>query len=264
VEVGGGAVVRGEFRKADLAGSSELLVYLVREPGKEPDEGTVGADAANPNQAALLRARYRVSLGADADAAARALVVGRVRRASETLAFEPDGRFIPPCATVMAHSELYAGWAALHGEVVALAGVYAELHRTVARYAERVGERGVDTAADREILAFIERAVLALDGCAYETADPAIPPAHLFREVERAARRVAIALDLSGATQLYIQSLTAADAGYAALLEEERQALSRGREWRPREELRRSLERARETLGRLRALCEALEGKYVD
>lgn len=264
VDVGGGSAVRGEFRKADLAGATELLVHLVRDEGKEPDAETIGKDTANPDQAALLRPRIRVSLGAPADVAPRSLVVGRIRRAAATLAFEPDGRFIPPCASVLAHSELYAEWAALHGDVVALAGGYAELHRTVARYAERVAQRGVDTAADREILAFVERAVLALDGCAYETLDPALPPEHLFREVERAARRVAIALDLSAATQLFIQSLTNADAGYVALLEEERRALSSGREWRPREELRHSLERADKTLARLRALCQALEGKYVD
>lgn len=264
VEVGGGDVVRGEFRKPDLAGATELLVHVVRDEGKEPDDDSVGADAANPDQPALLRPRWRVSLGAPADVAPRALVVGRIRRTSQALAFEADGGFIPPCASVMAHSEMYSGWASLHGEVVALAGEYAELHRTVARYAERVAQRGVDTVGDREILAFVERAVLALDGCAYATLDPAQAPGHLFREVERAARRVAIALDLSTATQLFVQSLTAVDAGYVGLLEEERQALSRGRDWQPGGELRHSLDLAAQTLARLRALCRALEGKYVD
>ncbi|HEX2202301.1 MAG TPA: type VI secretion system baseplate subunit TssK, partial [Longimicrobium sp.] len=193
VDVGGRDVARGEFRKADLAGATELLVHLVREEGKEEDDGSVGGDPANPARAALLKPRFRVALGAGADVAARAVVVGRLRRASETLAFEPDGRFIPPCATVMAHSEMYAGWSATQTEVVRLAGQFAELHRAVARYAAQVGQRGVDTRDDREILAFVERAVLALDECAYETLDPALPPEHLFRHVERAARRVAVA-----------------------------------------------------------------------
>lgn len=264
VDVGGGDAVRGEFRKDALAGADELLVHLVCERGREEDPASVGADTANPNQAALLRARYRVALGADADVAARAVVVGKLRRASGTLAFEPDGRFIPPCATTLAHSEMYAGWSSVQNETVQLAGQFAELHRVVARYAEQVESRGVDTRDDREILAFVERAVLALDGCAYETLDPAIPPERLFREVERAARRIAIALDLSGATQHFFQTLSGIDADYGALLEEERRALARGREWRPREELRHSLQRAGQTLLRLRSLCEALEGKYLD
>ena len=264
VEVGGDDAARGEFRKADLAGLTEVLVYVVRDGDKEEDPASVGADPANPTQAALRRARHRVALGADGEAAAHALAVGRLRRASGTLAFEPDGRFIPPCATVLAHSELYAGWSALHNEVVQLAGRYAELHRAIAWYAEQVAQRGVDAHDDREVLAFVERAVLALDGCAYETLDPAIPPDQLFREVERAGRRIAVALDLSAATRHFFQTLSGADASYAVLLEEERQALSRGRERRTREELRPALERAGETLTRLRRLCDALEGKYLD
>lgn len=264
VDVGGGDAVRGEFGKDTLAGTDELLVHLVCERGREEDPASVGADTANPNRAALLRTRYRVALGADADVAARSVVVGKLRRASGTLAFEPDGRFIPPCATVLAHSEMYAGWSSLQNEVVQLAGQFAELHRVVARYAEQVESRGVDTRDDAEILAFVERAVLALDGCAYETLDASITPERLFREVERAARRIAIALDLSGATQHFFQTLSGLDADYGALLEEERRALARGREWRPREELRHSLQRTGQTLLRLRSLCEALEGKYVD
>ncbi|HEX2207626.1 MAG TPA: type VI secretion system baseplate subunit TssK [Longimicrobium sp.] len=264
VEIGGGDVAPGEFRKADLAGLTEVLVYVVREAEKEEDPASVGGDPANPTQAALRRARYRVALGADGEAAAHALAVGRLRRASETLAFEADGRYIPPCATVLAHSELYAGWSALHNEVVQLAGRYAELHRAIAWYAEQVAQRGVDAHDDREVMAFVERVVLALDGCAYETLDPAIPPDQLFREVERAGRRTAVALDLSAATRHFFQTLSGADASYAVLLEEERQALARGRERRTREELRPALERAGETLTRLRRLCDALEGKYLD
>lgn len=264
VEVGGGDAARGEFRKADLAGLTEVVVHLVREPRSEEDPSSVGMDPANPTQAALRRAGYRVALGADGDTALHALAVGRLRRASATLAFEADGRFIPPCATVLAHSELYAGWLALHNGVVQLAGRFAELHRAVAWFAEQVSQRGVDARDDREVLAFVERAVLALDGCAYETLDAAMPPGQLFREIERAGRRIAVALDLSAATRHFFQTLAGADASYGVLLEEERQALAHGRERGVREEMRPALERAGWTLERLRRLCDALEGKYVD
>lgn len=264
VELGGGHVARGEFRRGALDGVHEVWIYVVREGGKEADPASEGADLANPNQASLLRPRYRVELGAGADVAQHALAVGRLRRAAETLAFERDGRAIPPCATVLAHSEMYAGWVSVRNEVVRLAGAYAELHRAAARFAAQVEARGIETRDDREILAFVERTVLALDGCAYAILDPAIPPDHLFREVERAARRVAIALDLSGATQHFFEMLSGADADYTGLLEEERSALTRGREWRSREELRTALERVEHTLVRLRRLGEALEGKYVD
>lgn len=264
VELGDGHVARGEFRRGALEGVQEVWIYVVREGSREQDPASEKADLSNPNQAMLLRPSYRVELGAGADVEPHAVAVGRLRRASATLAFELDGRVIPPCVTVLAHSEMHAGWLSLRNEVVRLAGSYAELHRAAARFATHLESRAIDTRDDREILAFVERTVLALDGCAYAILDPSIPPGLLFGEVERAARRVAISLDLSGATQHFFHTLSEADAGYAGLLEEERRALTRGREAQSRSELRPALERAEQTLARLRRLGEALEGKYVD
>src|SRR6185437_2907314 len=94
--------------------------------------------------------------------------------------------------------------------------------------------------------------------------DPAMSPFAFFQQVDRCGRRIAVALDLSASTQSFFQTLTGADASYATLLEEERQALSTRRELSPRDDLRHSLERAEQTIGQLRRLCEALEGKYLD
>jgi hypothetical protein len=253
-----------EVDKAALAGVNESLVYVVRTGEKEEDPASVGEDDANPTHAALRRPSYAVRLGADPEVAEHALVVGRIRRVSETLGFDADGHFIPPCAFVLAHSALHGGWNRLRADVADLAGRYSELHRTVAAYAEQIALRGVDTTSDRDVLAFVERAVLALDHCAYEILDASMPPQRLFQQIDRAGRRVAIALDLSAATRLYFRSLTGADAGYDTLLEEERQSLASRREWSPREDVRYSLERSEQTLGRLRRLFEALEARYVD
>src|SRR5687767_13162581 len=138
VEITDQNIARGEFRKADLAGLNELLVFVQRSGGKEEDAASVGLDPANPNQAALRRPRYRVHLGAEADQLAASLAVAQIRRASQTLSFELDGQFIPPCATVLAHSALYSSWLGLQAEVLQLAGQFAELHRTVARYADQI------------------------------------------------------------------------------------------------------------------------------
>ena len=264
VEVDRGCPVHGEFGRRDLAGATGLLVYLHVTGEREPDPASIGADPANPSQAAARRPRLRLLLGAEADEAVSSLVVGRIHRAAETLHFEVDGGFIPACVSVAAHSALCSAWSRIHTQVVHLSGRFAQLHRMAARYADQVARRGVDTRADLEVLAFVERAVHALDACAYETLDPALAPARLFQEIDRAGRRVALALDLSTATRAFFATFAGADAGYAVLLEEERGSLSSGRRLSPRADLRVPLTRAEATLVRLADLCQALEGKYVD
>jgi hypothetical protein len=260
VEVDRGCVVSGDFARGELAGATELLVYLNVTGEREADPESIGGDTANPNQAAARRPRLQLLLGAEADEAVSSLVVGRIRRAAETLHFEVDGAFIPACVSVAAHSALHSAWARIHAEVVHLSGRFAQLHRMVARYVDQVARRGVDTHTDLDVLAFVERAVLALDGCAYETMDPALAPARLFREIDRAGRRVALALDLSAATQLFFTTLAGTDASYAVLLEEERNSLAAQRQISPRADLRESVARADATLVRLADLCQALEG----
>jgi len=264
VEITEAAPLRTTVAKDTLAGATELLVSLVATDGKSEDPNSVGADPANPSLPAWARPAHEIALGVAADLVPQALVVGRIRRASATLNFELDPRFIPACAMVLAHSELHAAWQKMHAELVQIAGGFSALHRTVAGYVDKVARRGIDTRADMDILSFIERAVMALDTCAYETQDPSQSPQSLFQQIERAGRRAALALDLSPSTRDFIGTLSGADAGYGALLEEERQLLSAGREIDSREDLRDALERAEETVGRLRRLAGALQGKYLD
>ena len=68
-----------QVNRSDLAGISDLLVYLVRRPEKEPDPDSVGRDQANPNQAAYSRTRYEVRLGISADLASSSVAVARLR-----------------------------------------------------------------------------------------------------------------------------------------------------------------------------------------
>ncbi|MEZ4422243.1 MAG: type VI secretion system baseplate subunit TssK [Gemmatimonadota bacterium] len=264
VEVAPEAPLRARFDKAGLGGQDVVLIHVLATGDREEDDASVGADPANPLQAALLRPRYEVRLGVEADARAGAIVVGRCRRASETLQFELDGEFIPPCVTVAAHSQLFAGWKRLRLGILDLAGRYAELHRVVAHWIQNVGQRGEDVRGDREILAFLERAALGLDTCAYETMDPNVAPERFFQQVDRAGRRAALALDLSPETQLFLRTLTGADARYGALLEDEARSLSASRDIGRLDDLGQALTEAEATLTRLRRLQEALEGRYVD
>lgn len=264
VEIGGAGPVRAEVPKGQLAGITSALVHVLVTGQREPEPDTVGRDDANPSQAAFERPRYEVRLGVPADVAASTLVVGRVRRASESLGFELDAQFIPACASMLGHSSLFAGWQRLQSDLALLAQAFGELHRATGRTADQLARRGVDVRADLDVLAFVERAVLALDHAAYETIDPAASPGHVFQAIDRAGRRVALALDLSPSTQLYFQTLAGADASYTALLEEERSLLGGRRQLTGREDLGEALARAQDTVTRIRRLLQALEGRYLD
>jgi len=264
VEIDESRVIQADFARGDLAGLSDSLVYVVRTPEKEQDPESVGADSANPNQAAWNRVRYEVRLGITADLTAMSLAVGRIRRASETLGFELDSQYIPPCASLLAHTSLFSAATKLQAEARLLVGEFQLVHEMAGKYAERIASRGVDTRGDLDIRAFVERAVIALETCVYETADLTVSPYRFFQQIERTGRMVALALGLSASSREFFKALAQVDASYSELLQAEQGALAVQRELDRREPLRSLVERATETLQRLRQLVEALAGKYVD
>jgi hypothetical protein len=264
IEIDESRTVTGDWRRADLAGLTDVVVYVVRTGQREPDPDSIGVDPANPNQAGLNRMQYEVRLGIPAELAASSLAVARLRRASETLGFETDGQYIPPSASLLAHSGLHDAATKLQAAVRLIVNELVEIHRSAARYAERVAARGVDVRGDQDIRAFLERAVMALEACAHETADLAGPPRRFFQQIERANRLVALGLDLSASSRQFFKELSQVDASYSELLEAEHGLLGTQRELDPRSELRPLVIRATESLGRLRQLAEALAGKYID
>ena len=264
IDIGRGNTIRGSIRRADLAGLNEALLYVVHGGDREEDPESIGIDQSNPTQAAFRRAACTVRVGSDADTLPHALCVGRIKRQADSLGFELDPRFIPACATMLGHSQLYARWKELHAAVVALSQDFAELHRKCATYIAQVAQRGADVSHDRDILAFLERAVLGIDHCAYATFDATITPDTFFREIDRAGRRVALALDLSESTRLYFADLGEADATYSGLLEQERTSLMRPRELASNADLQLAVDRAELTVQRVRSLGDALDARYTD
>ncbi len=264
VETGPPRAVSREVPKSELVGQNELVVYLVRTGRDSEDPESVGSDEANPLQSAWVQDDLRLELGVRADELGEALAVGRIRRMAETQSFERDAMFIPACATMLAHSALFAGWRRIQDELRLLAGGFGELHRLVAQYVDQLARRGLDTRFDQSVSAFIERAVLALDAAVYDTMDPGASPTAVFQRIDRAGRQIALALDLSPSTREYLSMLSNAEGGYNTLLEEERGALSADRERVMRADLRLELTRAEQAVARVRSLLHALEGRYLD
>lgn len=264
VDVTPDASVSLTVSRGELSGLTAVRVYVVRDESTEEDPASLGLDPGNPNQAAFRRPAYRLELGARVESRARSLCVGQIVRSGQTVGFEQDPHFIPACYAMQSHSRLFAAWQAQQAELSLLAGQYAELHRRISAWVEKASLRGVDTRPDTGVREFVERAVLALDECAYDTLDSAMAPPRFLAAIDRAGRRTALALDLSTATRDYFQMLSDADAGYGSLLLEERGALAGSPDVQVGENLADGITRAGNTLQRLRRLVEALEAKYVD
>lgn len=264
VDIDETCIVRASVPREELAGLSEVLVSVSAGGNRIPDDATVGTDPQNPDQAALLKPHYELHLAAPAELSERALVVGRIVRTSTSAGFDRDGDFIPACVTVSSHSELYRGWQSTGEQIAQLSDRLVALHRVARDYMEHVGAYGFDTGGASDIISFVERAALALESCAYEVINPNMSPGDFFQQVSRLGHGVAVALEISPATRAFIGQLTELDVGYAGLLESERAQLARKRQWNPTEETRRSLNRCRETVGRLKEVVGALEGRFDD
>lgn len=262
------APVHGSFPRSALATVPSVLVHAVIGDEDEEVQSSVGIDESNPTMAAFRRPKVTLRLDLPADLASRAVVVGRLRRATNTDGFQPDPTFIPASVSMVAHSVLYLGWDRIKSDAANLAGAYADIHRTIARFIEELNRRviegrPVDVKPDLEVLSFVERSVLALDACAYDTIDPSVTPAQFFSAIDRTSRRVALALDLSPATRSYFGLLAQSDTSYGALVDEEI-VLSGQRASASYDDLAHSLERAERSLRNLRQLLHALSGKYLD
>ncbi len=264
IDVGGGSPLSEKFSKEALDGSASVVVYVVATGGTVEDPTSVGQDPANRNQAAYVQPELRISLGVSPEHAPQALAIGRLRRASATLGFEMDGSFIPACMTLLAHSQLYEGYRRIRSEVLSLAGRFTALHRVVAAWITGARQRSVDVRPDVDRLLFVGRAVAAVDDCAYALLDPTESPDTIFQQVDRMARRLALALDLSDSTQSFIRQLSQSDHSYETILEEESDLLAVDRQTRIGLDLAEPLSRAQAVVERAVRLTNALEAKYVD
>ena len=93
----------------------------------------------------------------------------------------------------------------IQAETRLLVGEFQLVHEKAGHFAERVASRGVDIRADLDIRSFVERAVLALETAAYETADLTVAPQRFFQQIDRANRLIALALSLSQSSRRTLQ-----------------------------------------------------------
>jgi hypothetical protein len=264
IEIDPSHAINVSVSKGQLEGSREVGVYITCKPHDKSVEDEF-EDPSNPQMRSSRRRNFEVKLDVSAEEAGHSVLLTRLVRSERGLHFERSAEFIPPCATLSAHSELIRSWRRITEQVSMLADRYAELHRAIGEYMKLAIDRGIETREDAETLGFVSRMVAALEDCAYQVLDPLQPPYRFFQQMYRLIRSAAIYLDLSPPTVSYFQMLgEAGETEFIPLLEQERQMLAMAREWSMHPDLGQDVQRILGGLQRLQRLEEALEGKYID
>ena len=264
VDVDPARPVRKNFAKKDIEGVSEATVYLVAYP-QEKDAADGPVDDANPQMQPIRRPAYSIALEARADDISYSLPLVRIKRPATGVAFEKSATYIPPCATLVAHSELTAGWRELIERAESLFNRYSGLYRAMQEYLGLFRERGIETEMDIETMHFVGRMTAALQDALYQMLDPVQPADQLFSALRKFFHTAAVYMDLSAPVeQYYGQLIETGETEFVSLLEQQKKLLSIRRRWGVNDDLRVELDQALGRLGALDRLELALEGKYVD
>lgn len=256
--------VHRTFDKAELDALSETGVYVVADPHeKDVLDGT--ADDFNPQMKTERRPHYKLTLQPPANHAPYAVAVARVRHQRYGSGFEKDPGFIPQCMTMSSYSELASAWRKINESMTLLAGRYTELHRATRDFLALFRERGIETEVDTEVVAFVDRIVIALQNCVYDLLDPVQPPARFFGKLRRFFHSAATYLDLSPAVQQYFDTLRdTGETEFIALIDQQRRLLKTTRTWAIHDDLAIDAREALAAINALQRLERALEGKYLD
>ena len=247
-----------------LAGVAEAMVYVVCDPAQR-SKSDGPPDAYNPQMRTERIPTYRVALSVTAAERAQSLIVGRIRRPATGTYFEADARFIPPCLSLAAHSELMAGTRRLLDAVQRLASGYAELHRAMREFMVLFTERGLETEVDNDSMQFAERMVLELQDTSYALLDRTQPPEQFFGRLRRMFHSAAIFFDLATGMQQYYDTLReTGESELLGLVELQKHALQLGRTLRLEDDLGHEIRKALQSISGLERLERALEGKYID
>ena len=264
IEIGPEHPVHRRIPKADLKGVAETGVYVVCDPHeKEVVDGP--ADEFNPQMKTERHPNYRLTLQVRAEEVGYSTCVARLLRPEQGLAYEKDPEYIPACTSMVSYSELAGAWRKIVGEVTVLAERYTELHRAMQEFLVLFKERGIETDLDVETMTFVGRMVVGLQNCVYEILDPVQPPQSFFGHLKRFFHSAAVYLDLSPPTQQYFEMLKeTGETEFIPLLEQQKIVFRSSRKWEIHEDLADDVRTALQSLGSLRRLERALEGKYLD
>ncbi len=264
VEIDPSRPVRKNFPKKDLEGVSNATVYVVAYP-QEKDAADGPTDEANPQLQPIRRPAYGISLQTHADHVAYSLPVIRIQRPASGVTFQKDAAYIPPCASLIAHSELAAARQTLIERAESLFVRYSGLYRAMQEYLGLFRERGIETELDIETMQFVGRMTTALQDALYQMLDPVQPAENFFSALRRFFHTAAVHMDLSAPVeQYYSQLIETGETEFVSLLEQQHKLLEIRRRWGVNDDLRVDVDQALGRLGALDRLELALEGKYVD
>lgn len=252
------------FAKADLEGAATCGIYVLALPHeKETVDGPV--DNFNPQMQTERRPQYRLNLQPPGQYAGDSLAVGRIRKSHYGASYEKDGDYIPPCTTMLGHSELVAGWRRITDEAARLEARLIELHRAMQEFLMLFRERGIDTDLETASMTLVARILSSLQFCLHEIMDPVQQPRQFFRQLRRLFHYAALHLDLTPQVQGYFDTLReSGETEFVAVLETQRRIARNSIASQVAEDLATEIRGALRLFADLWRLERALEGKYLD
>lgn len=254
----------GEFALHSLEGQQQVDVYVTTDASEVKAAGE--PDAINPDVLPYRIQQFRVELNLDERSPYESrILVTRLRRAERKEKFEQVMGFIPPCASVTAHSEMARAWRSMLDAITSMTELYIELHRSIVEYVVLCENKGIELREDLETMDFVSRMVVALEHCIYEILDPSTAPARFMQEVYRVVRSAAVFLELSPPTRTYFERLAnAGETEFLPLVSQQLNTLRFDRRLIAQRDIQTEISTLMEGISRLRRLAEALGGKYLD
>ena len=256
--------VSRRYSKGELAGIADSNVYVVcNSDAKDVVDGQ--ADEFNPQMKTERLPAYRIALQPQAHEVSNSISVARIRRPQYGTGYEKDSAYIPPCTSLVSFSELTGAWRKIVDTVTMLADRYSELYRAMLEFIVLFEERGIETDADTDAVAFVERMVIALQNTIYEILDPEQSPSRFFRYLRRFFHSAAVYMDLTPGVQQYYDLLKeTGETEFIAPMERQKRFLHTSRSLQVSENLAVEVRSAMQSLQALVQLERALEGKYID
>jgi hypothetical protein len=256
--------VSQRFAKADLEGTTSCGVYLLAIPHeKQTVEGP--ADEFNPQIPTERRPQYRLSLRPPGQFALDSLAIARIRKSSYGAGYERDRDYIPPCVSMLGHSELAAAWRRITEETARLYERLIELYRAMPAFLTLFRERGIETEVDAASLSLVAQILSAVHACLYDLLDPLQPPRRFFGHLRQLFHFTALQIDLNPQVQGYFETLReSGETEFVALLENQHRLARSSVQIQIAEDLALEVRSALRSLADLRSMEMALEGKYLD
>lgn len=243
-----------------------IPIYILADPlnlAQGPPLEAPPEDEAPEDDTFSARPPYTAMFEIDARRAPYALLVGQLVRNGNRV--QLDTTFIPPCMFMLAHTALVEGHHAIVDRIQNLLIRFMKLYRAILDFAVDARRYQIESLLGADQLTFVGRMVVALQGCLYDIADPAMSPKAFFTALRKLMFATGVYMDGSIAMEDHLADMEEhLRSGYYMPLSEEIGREGFLHNWVMPDNLRFELESHTRALQQLDNLEKSLQPIYTD